>query len=433
MFSNTSGRLSGLFRSRRLTYPLFRLKSFITLFFLCSACTSYISLIDDAPEGVPLKEKRDRILSCQQNSIATNSSDDNKILEQVFSNLSLSIEEEMIMAILQQMAVRPATTSPSSRLQIALLRNRQWEFFDYYKSEPTMPLWQGLHDLTKRLGLKPLSYYLKLAQQNYPHLMEIGPSFAHYLETYQESLSEEHRDGAFFKAGQVLKSGESVPTPNWTKLPQKLAHNEALAPLQVPVFKSKTLEQAQVSCNFDIDLYTKSVYLVRPHPGANYNIFSRLHNNKAFIVMTSVELQDPHLINGTKTLLKQKPSRSAIPICQVENSDGDKLLMLSLRGRDPGQHLYHLLQYSMSTASSIKDVEEYLAFPRHQFLYEPARMLYESSRGSVNNLESFLRMDFPIYHSPELGEVWAWGNFKHSKKQGLAIDDRSNAVLKCQP
>ncbi len=435
MFSSTSRRLTRYCRIKVVLLDIYRAKHsgvIFSLFFLLSACSSYISLIDDAPESVLLKSKRPRNLSCPHDAIATSTAEDNEILSSVFSSEKLSLEEEMIMAILQQMAVRPATSSPSARLQLALFKNERWQFYDYYQPAPAMPLWQGLQDLTTRLKLKPLSHYLKLAQKVYPRLMEIGPSFAQYLETYQEDLSQDQAEGPFFKAGQIIKSGESVPTPRWTQLPQKLKNNTSMAPLQTPIFASSAIKDAQVKCNFDMDLYSKSVYLVRPHPGANYNVFGRLKNNKeAFLVVTSVELQQPKPIGGTKTLLQQKPSANPTPMCLVDGQLQNQLLMLSMRGRDPGQHLYHLLLYSMSSANSTRDVEEYLAFPRHQFLYEPARMLYESSRGSINNMESFLRMDFPIYHSPKLGEVWAWTRFA-DKDQALSIDERYDAAIKCR-
>lgn len=407
--------------------------SFLGFFFL-SSCSSYINMIDDAPKSLPLKQEKPAVLSCRSSSaLASHSDEDNETLDKIFKQTSLSIEEELIIAILQQMAVRPATTSPWSRLQIALINSKgQWDFYDYYKPAPDKSLWQGLNDLTKRLKLKPLTHYLRLAERIFPRSMEIGSPFAHYLEKHRSQLADEQGEGPFFKAGQLLKSGESLPTPNWSELPRTLKSSTAINPIRTPIFKSNSISEANVRCNFDIDLYSKSVYLVRPDPGVNYNAFARIKGKRAFIVATSVELQDPEPIKGEATLLKQKPAVRPIPVCLVEREEGHQLLMLSLKGRDPGQHLYHLLQYSLSSASKISEVETYLSFPRHQFLYEPARMLYESSRGSLANMESFLRMDFPIYHASSLGEVWVWGRFPESG-QGLAIDERSDATLKCTP
>lgn len=441
MFSSTSVR----FRSYTLAVlaVLKRLKfnggvkhfqlTFLS-FFCLSACSSYINMIDDAPKSLPLKQEKPSALSCNSSSaLASHSSEDNETLNEIFAKTKLSLEEEMIMAILQQMAVRPATTSPWSRLQVALINTRgEWDFYDYYKAAPDMSLWQGLNDLTKRLKLKPLTYYLRLAERVFPSSMEIGSPFARYLEKYRSQLAEDQSESPFFKAGQILKSGESLPTPNWSGLPKTLKSSNSINPIRTPVFKSSSITEANVKCNFDIDLYSKSVYLVRPDPGVNYNAFARMKGKRAFIVATSVELQDPTPIKGESTILKQKPAIRPIPVCVVEREQGHQLLMLSLKGRDPGQHLFHLLQYSVSNASKISEVETYLSFPRHQFLYEPARMLYESSRGSITNMESFLRMDFPIYHASSLGEVWVWGKFP-GEGQGLAVDERSDANLKCTP
>lgn len=439
MFSTTSSFMKAFAQAIRAglssSLSKVRQKHFAFLFvliFVTPSCSTYISLIDNAPTGLPLKEARPQKLSCHNSdTIASHSVDDNQTLDAVFAKANLSIEEELILAILQQMAVRPATTSPWARLQVGVLKNDQWLFYDYYQHAPSKPLWQGLHDLTIRLKLKPMSYYLKLAEKLFPRTMEIGSPFARYLEKYRVPLVEEISAGPFFKAGQILKSGESIPSLKWSQLPKLLKTTKALSPLQVPVFKSQSFEESNIRCNFDIDLYSKSVYLVRPDPGVNYNVLARTKGKQAFIFISSVELQNPHPIAGSGTLLKQLPALRPAPICLVDREKGHQLLLTSLKGRDPGQHLYNLLQYSISKASKIEEVETYLAFPRHQFLYEPPRMLYESSRGSANNLESFLRLDFPIYHSPSLGEVWAWGQFI-DKSTGIAIDERSDASLRCQ-
>ena len=438
MFSSTSSSILRIKRvlNQSIMAPLAQVRVkhfslFLLNLFLLVGCTSYINLIDDAPETLPLKQNLPQKLSCDKAPmIASQSVEDNKTLDDAFSSLNLSVEEELILAILQQMAVRPATTSPWSRLQVAVLKNSKWTTYDYYKAAPAKPLWQGLHDLTKRLGLKPLSHYLRLAEKVFPSSMEIGSPFAQYLEKYKSPLSEDIAMGPFFKAGQILKSGESIPSLKWTRLPGLLKTNDPLSPLKTPVFTSTSFDSTKVQCNFDIDLYSKSVYLVRPDPGVNYNILARFKKKSGFFLITSVELQDPKPIQPGVTILRQLPALRPAPICLVEREANHQLLMSSLKGRDPGQHLYNLLQYSIDKASKIEEVGTYLSFPRHQFLYGPARMLYESSRGSATNLESFLKMDFPIYHSPALGEVWVWGKFLDGSS-GLSVDERTQASLQC--
>lgn len=416
--------------------PINRVKHFATLLsaflFLSTSCTSYISLIDTSTEQIPLKAKSAQNYSCtSNNAIASHSKSDNDTLLELFKNERLSLEEELIMSILQQMAVRPATTSASARLQVGIIdTNGKWQMFDYYRPAPELSLWQGLYDLVDKLKLKPLAHYLGLAKKYFPNSMEIGSPFAQYLYDYRQELSESPQRSPFFKAGQILKSGESIPTPNWSNLPKHLGVKKEFKSLKTPIFKSHTIENTSVECNFDIDLYSKSVYLIRPHPGVNYNAILRAKGQRAFIFISSVELEAPKSIQGISTFLQQTPALRPIPLCFIKNSESEELMLTSLRGRDPGQHLYHMLQYSISQTQKIEEVETYIASARHQFLYEPARMLYESSRATGNNLETFLRMDFPIYHVPSLGEVWGWGKF--SNGNGLAIDERSESSLSCQ-
>lgn len=438
MFSATSNVLKSstkvLLHCLTKTTQLIRQKQFqpiLLLFLFITGCSSYIDFIEDSQNDIPLKQKATQLLSCKaENSIATHSPDDNLILLDTFKKTNLKIEEELIISILQQMSVRPATTSPWSRLQIALYKNNEWIFFDYFNHGDSMPLWQGLYDLTDRLKLKSMSYYLNLAEKLFPSTMEIGSPFANYLDKYKEPLVNEVANSAFFKAGQILKSGESLPSLKWTRLPKILKNQKPLKPLKIPSFLSKSFSDSKVQCNFDIDLYSNSVYLVRPDPGVNYNVVARNKGKDSFIFVTSVELQNPKFVQGQRTLLEQRPALRPAPICVI-NSKNSNLLLTSLKGRDPGQHIYNLLQYSINSASKSGDLEAYLAFPRHQFLYDPARMLYESSRGSNSNLDLFLKMDFPIYHTPRLGEVWAWGDFP-DEQHTIAIDDRSDANLLCR-
>ncbi len=438
MFSATSSFLLNLIKAFVLLNikhlpitRLLRLANVFIILFSLSSCGSYIDLIDNANTQLPLKQKAVQELSCREKeSLATHTIEDNEVLFKAFDRVPLSIEEELIITILQQMSVRPATTSPWARLQIGLYKNNEWIFYDYFNQKDSMSLWQGLYDLTSRHKLKSMNYYLKLAEKLLPKTMEIGSPFANYLDRFKEPLEGESSSRAFFKAGQVIKSGESLPSLKWSKLPKILNNQSALKPLKVPSFESSSFSDSSVKCNFDIDLYSSSVYLVRPDPGVNYNVVARNKGDESFIFISSVELQNPKFVKGEKTLLQQRPALRPAPICLV-TGDNSKLLLTSLKGRDPGQHIYNLLQYSINKASKSDDLEAYIAFPRHQFLYDPARMLYESSRGSSANLDLFLKMDFPIYHSPKLGEVWAWGEFP-KENHTLVIDDRSDAQLICR-
>ena len=233
-------------------------------------------------------------MSCKEvQSVATHSTEDNELLLDTFQKANLKIEEELIISILQQMSVRPATTSPWSRLQIGLYKNNKWVFFDYFNQGNTMPLWQGLYDLSDRFKLKPMNHYLALSEKLFPSSMEIGSPFANYLDKFKEPLINDVSNGAFFKAGQILKSGESLPSLKWTRLPKILKNQTPLKPLKVPNFNSKSFNDSKVQCNFDIDLYSNSVYLVRPDPGVNYNVVARNKGKESFIFISSVELQNP--------------------------------------------------------------------------------------------------------------------------------------------
>ncbi|MDD4976334.1 MAG: hypothetical protein PHY93_18390 [Bacteriovorax sp.] len=123
-----------------------------------------------------------------------------------------------------------------------------------------------------------------------------------------------------------------------------------------------------------------------------------------------------------------------MPVCQFNNSLQD-IILFSTSGRNPAQHLKHLVSYDISLVDSFQSLEELLKFSRHLFLSNPDRILYESKRGRKSQLDFFLSMNFPIYHVEALGDIIGAGIFKNARREDLSLiaDDRSKARLWCSP
>ncbi|MCO4795058.1 MAG: hypothetical protein KC493_15180, partial [Bacteriovoracaceae bacterium] len=67
--------------------------------------------------------------------------------------------------------------------------------------------------------------------------------------------------------------------------------------------------------------------------------------------------------------------------------------------------------------------------PRHLFLQNPNRLLYESEKGSKDQLANFLKLDFPIYHKQNLGLVYGHALVKN--KNSFILDHRGRGAQNC--
>ena len=105
------------------------------------------------------------------------------------------------------------------------------------------------------------------------------------------------------------------------------------------------------------------------------------------------------------------------------------MILASSNSRDPGQHLYHLIEYGLQEMNEIQKLDGLLKFSRHLFLKNPIRLILESERSSANQLTELLKLNMPIYNSEKLGKIW--GYLKVKKKQHFIIDNRRSGEISC--
>ena len=173
-----------------------------------------------------------------------------------------------------------------------------------------------------------------------------------------------------------------------------------------------------VKCNFDVNKDNLSL-----EEGSNF-----------FIAVSSSLVQKPLQNLQSTYFIKSRPSPLPLPVCQFNNSIQD-IVLFSTLGRNPAQHLKHLVAYDINQINSFQSFEELLKFSRHLFLNNPDRILYESKRGRKSQLNFFLSMNFPIYHVEALGDIIGLSSFIKGKteEKSLIADDRSLAKLWCGP
>lgn len=356
----------------------------------------------------------------------------NELVEKRFSNLSL--EETAVLWALIQLKIRPDLFNPMSRFQIFMVKNEKPSYFDFSsKNADATPLLYGLENFLKQhssLGLKRLSrMLLEFESIQIP----IGDGFSEFIQVKKADLKSNpvlYRN--YFKAGLELRRGESLPTLSYTNMLNTIYKvKEDKEYSSNSLLFSGTQAGYTYACNFDLNLYKKGIYLIsqQPHPeGWTIGVSDKRGNHVFMVGGNTIDTVTPI---GESFFIKPKVSDITTPkkFCYLKGPK-NKVTILSTKGRDPAQHLYHIMNYEILGSDNLKEAQEYVNFPRHLFLQNPNRMLYESEKGSPEQLSNFLKLDFPLYHKQNLGLVYGHADIKG--KKSFLLDHRGAGVVSCK-
>lgn len=344
----------------------------------------------------------------------------------------LSLVELNVAWALIQMNIRPDQVSPTSSLQILQVRrgNPQYFYFDSKNSET--PYLAGLKYFLKKNGSKmSLRELASLLYQNLPPSFPITDEFADFLSRSSSKLENHDQFRlAYFKASQIIRKGESLPKLNFKKI---VSYSKEISKKpRTHLFKYQLDSNTVISCNIDIGLYKKNIFLISnlsSPEGQPFGISKR--NGDHIFMVASNFFSTPKPFKNTY-LIEGDHLDNPMMICHLNNTKNlNRMTLLSTKGRDPGQHLYHILNFEIQDSESLVETQEYVNFPRHLFLRNPDRLIYESGKGSEEQLRNFLSLDFPIYHKGQLGRVWIHYFNQLSKNSSLIIDQRTEAGLSC--
>ena len=228
-----------------------------------------------------------------------------------------------------------------------------------------------------------------------------------------------------------MRPCESVPRTNYKLLISKYhKKNVGIFTTLIKYFpkKNSTINPKGniIRCNMDLNLYSNSLYLTMGPSGHGAN-FAFAHKKSFVLGVASQDLKT--IKNLWKTsLFKASGNIYQARFCTVSNTKGE-MVLVSSEGKDPGQYLFHLLESGIQYADSFKRIQKFLELPRHQYLVNPMRIIYETGRSSKMALQNFLHSDIPIYHSSKLGNIWGRGKF--DKLYGLIRDPRSESYISC--
>ena len=364
----------------------------------------------------------------------------------LFENKNYSFTQKAAMLALIEMSRRPDEASPSARLQYFFRLNNKDYYFDFrpknLEDDNKMPYIKGVETLLKNFDQsKNLLKLGDILDNSIPQSTNVSAEFESFLQTYKaDIIKNDELTENFIKGDEVLTEHESFKRISFKKILASF-YKDNLAKDSDYEFSKNALyliesghEDLNLKCNYDINKESSLKDDILFSEQKKSHSFALKEGNNFFIAVSSSVIQKPFKNLKTTYFIKSRSSPQPLPICQFKTNKQD-IILFSTKGRNPTQHLKHLVSYDINLVDSYQSLEELLNFSRHLFLGHPDRILYESKRGRKSQLDFFLSMNFPIYHVDALGDIIGIANFKSQKtdEQSLIIDDRSLARLWCSP
>lgn len=434
----------------------FFLLSFHLLFVILNGCT-YLSkkiesLASQTRPNTTVKKNVSLIKNdyCSENSPYQYISPENltsklyrEIKPHLLENGQTHFIEKILTILLFDAIKRPEMSLPYSRLQIYVKYKQKSYYYDFNSSNMgEFPYLKGIDYLAQKfLSQINIMTLAKKLSVFLPKRMEVSGQLESFLSEYKKDISNnDELNELFIKGDETLTKFESYPTFNLVdfiknNLPSKNnAYNG--------IYFSEKLDKPYLSKGndrIDCNIFINNELTSNPNEIEVLNEkFKRAHiaayaEKENFFVATSTsELTLPISTSTPGFFIKAKAASTPMPFCEFK-STYNELILVSSSNNYPGQHLQHLIAYEINNIRSADQLQELLRFSRHLFLTGPDRILYESKRGRKGQLDLFLAMNFPIYHSESLGNIFGHGIFhvKAIPKQSLFIDQRSHSNLIC--
>jgi hypothetical protein len=341
--------------------------------------------------------------------------------------------DKAVLWSLYQFNLRPDTSSPSSKLQIFLKINGKDEYFHFFsKAEDTFPTLYGLEALLKKYNSKYSLYTLaKIADAQFKNHYKVSKNFEDFLYNNREELRKNSTfKRYFFRGDETLRENENISAyalTNIIRLYQQKKKNKDYQ-LSQKLFSYDKSIRFKSQCNYDMNMYSNSIYLIHKD-FIKSHLFGIKDGTNFLLASTSQDLGALTQLNNSPFFKGRSQSRSAA-FCKFNFEKDQNIWMTSTESRDPGQHLYHLIEYGIEKVKTIEDLDQIMRFSRHLFLENPHRLIIESKRSSQEQLDRILKIDIPIYNANQLGKVWGFYSTRGLHK--FIIDDRGKGEVSCK-
>ncbi|MBT7610483.1 MAG: hypothetical protein HN576_12055 [Bacteriovoracaceae bacterium] len=415
---------------------------FLFILFITSSCGEYFYYTEkkDFNRKYTLKAPKAYCSTNQQSNKLTIAGSSKKAVR-IFNDLVTSVPEIKRLSLIElsvmwglfQLNVRPDLASPTSRLQAMVKIKNKLNYLQFDQHVSKTPYLSGLNYILKRYNSKAsLIRIAKLLHKHLPRTIPIDNDFSQFLEKNQTKLQNHDQfKSAFFKASQVIRKGESLPKINFKKITLQRDRKKPVRP-NTHLFATKISKDQNIYCNVDLTLYKNNIFLISNEDapeGLPFSISKK--NGDHIILVASNQLQTIMPFKETFNL-KGKANGNPMVFCYLKSKQTqNEFSIVSSKGRDPGQFIYHLLNIDLQDSKTLKETQNYINFPRHLFLRSPDRLIYESIKGSEEQLQNYLGLNFPIFHKTHLGRIWIHAKLNDSKKSGLLLDRRTEGALAC--
>lgn len=358
-----------------------------------------------------------------------------KFLLRVESVRNINFIDKVVLWSLLQMNLRPDLSTPQSRIQVLINYQGKEEYLSYFQENNE---WSYLVALEQLLKKYQSHYTLKdlasLIDKYHPDLFYVSNDFAAFLVSNTALISkEEALKKIYMRADEPLRENERLPRQRLVPLVTRFYKHRRQMKRNVKssnyLFDYKANQKMSTKCNYDMGLYQSSIYLIN-NTFIRNNIFGIKEGKNAFLASSNQGLNKLTNLKGTLFFASHGNSR-ATALCSFQSKlkQKRKMWLISSDSRDPGQHIYHLLEYGLQNISQIEEMDKMLKFSRHLFLQSPVRLIFESNRSTKQQLEELLKLNIPIYYANNLGRIW--GLYQDNQRYSFLLDDRKAGGLSC--
>ena len=416
---------------------------FVTLLSL-SSCTFFLKKIDDTFNNAETKLTFKKNLNsyCKNSASFELISDNEKNQEQfdlflqtINKKYKISFIDHVVLWALIQMNLRPDQSSPTSKLTVFLkVYNKESNYTFYGINPETHSYILGLDYLLKQYRSNFSLFKLAvLIDRYYPDSFFVSKQFESYLlANFKEINKIPILGSSFTKGDESLRYNERIPKQSFEKI-VKNGMNSKKSDFKVEesLVDYHYNDNTRASCNFDLSLYKDNIFLIN-NDLIKSNVFGLKSYQNSAMLSSGQKFESFENIPQSVFIKGYSNTRTAT-FCSIYNKNQPEqtIWISATNSRDPGQHIYHLLEYGIGKSSSIHEIDKLIKFSRHIFLRDPLRLIYESDRSSDGQTEKLLKLKIPIYSANGLAQLWGYFH-KTKSHNGFITDERSEGTITCQ-
>ncbi len=347
-----------------------------------------------------------------------------QFLNKVTKYYKLEFVDKSVLWSLYQMNLRPDIASPYSSAQFIIkINNKDYYFNSIKKKKDSLPFIHGLDFILKNFQSKyGLNELISLYQENFTKPSIVNENFAKFLRDNRKDLeTNNYYKKAYLRGEEVLKEGEIIPKINYKKLYNHYQKTKLSLGNYKVIDKLYSSKEKGVSCNQKIDFQKKTPNIL-PKAISSYQ-YGLSENVNSFIASTSLAKIRPEntgdiYFNGTSSFARTS-------ICKF-----DKNWILISNSRDTTQHMIHLVEYGILKDKNIEQYKELIDYPRHIFLKNPNRIIFESTRSHRDQVDALNKLNIPIYSAKEIAHINLL--ITQKKRPRYILDTRSKEQISCK-